>query len=134
MEHYAWFIVPPVKGGTDAYFRRAVNYWSDEEIAINPRRAEVADSCRRYGYRWSFRRSASQPAAINVAYGLIAATLAELTEGLIDSSDGAWDKARLPATTDDFFTWYMPPELALKADYATWAARCIAGLRIEFGV
>ena len=134
MEQYAWFIVPPAKGGTDAYFRRAVNYWCDEDIAINPRRAEVADSFRQYGYRWSFRRSASQPAAVNVAYGLIAATLAELTGGLIDSSDGAWDKARLPAAADDFFTWYMRPELALEADYATWAARCIAGLRTEFGV
>lgn len=134
MAQYAWFIVPPIRGGTDAYFRDAGKYWSDEDIAINPRRAEVADSGRQYGYRWSFRRSASQPGAINVAYGLIAASLAELTNGLIDLSDGAWDKARLPATADDFFTWYMRPELALETDYATWAARCIAGLRTEFGV
>jgi len=69
-----------------------------------------------------------------VAYGLIAASLAELIDGLIDSSDGASDKARLPATAEEFFTWYMRPELALEADYATWAARCVAGLRIEFGV
>ena len=65
---------------------------------------------------------------------LIAASLAELTDGLIDSSDAAWDKARLPATADEFLTWYMRPELALEANYATWAARCIARLRTDFGV
>jgi hypothetical protein len=134
MDQYAWFIVPPVTGGTDAYFQRAESYWSEEDVAINPRRAEVADSCRRYGYRWSFRRSASQPATVNLAYGLIAASLAELTDGLIDSRDGAWDTARLPATAEEFFTWYMRPELALEPNHAHWAARCIAGLRTDFGM
>jgi len=43
VDQYAWFVVPPVKGGTDAYFRKAANYWSDQDIAINPRRAVVAD-------------------------------------------------------------------------------------------
>jgi len=133
MDQYAWFTVPPVIGGTDAYFQLATDYWSDEDIAINPRRAEVADSCSVYGYRWSLRRSASQPATVNVAYGLIAASLAELTDGLIDSRDGAWDTARLPATAEEFLTWYMRPDMALEPKRAEWAARCIAGLGTDFG-
>ena len=78
-----------------------------------------------HGHHWSFRRSAGQPAIINVAYGMIAGSLAELTEGFIYSGDSAWDHERFPATTQEFFSWYFRPDKAIKAEHAELAARCI---------
>jgi hypothetical protein len=66
-----------------------------------------------------------QPATINVAYGMIAGSLAELTEGFIYSGDSAWDYERFPATAQEFFSWYFRPDKAIKAEYAEWASRCI---------
>ena len=66
-----------------------------------------------------------QTAIVNVGYGLIAASLAEITEGFIYSDDQAWDYARFPATAIDFFSWYFHPELALDRNRKDWATRCI---------
>jgi|SRR5262245_39087394 len=85
----------------------------------------LINECLANGHHWSFRRSAGQPAIINVAYGMIAGSLAELTEGFIYSDDSAWDYERFPATAQEFFSWYFRPDKAIKAEYAEWAARCI---------
>lgn len=39
---------------------------------------------------WQFRRSALQSAVINISYGLISASVAELTGGFLWTDDGAW--------------------------------------------
>ncbi len=128
---YAWFYVESAPGGTDAYFQmnEEIDYeiW-DEEISINSRAAEkktLIKECLINGYQWSFRRSAGQPAIINLAYGMIAASLAELTEGFITSIDSAWDYERFPATAQEFFSWYFHPDKAIKPTYAEWATKCI---------
>lgn len=87
---YAWFMVGEVAGGADAYF-------DDDQGAIQERwdggfddprykRLEpLIRECIATGHRWWFRRSAGQPAIINVAYGLMAASLAAITDGFITS-------------------------------------------------
>jgi len=42
-----------------------------------------------------------------LAYGLIAASLAEITGGFVYSDDGAWDYSYFPALPEDFFRWYF---------------------------
>jgi hypothetical protein len=128
---YAWFYIESAPGGTDAYFcsNQEIDYeiW-DEEINANSRAAEkktLINECLANGHHWYFRRSAGQPGIINLAYGMIAGSLAELTEGFIYSDDSAWDYERFPATAQEFFSWYLRPDKAIKTEYAEWAARCI---------
>lgn len=133
---YGWFHVPPIPGGTDAYFRQLDDLkqecWDDliEENSIflldwSLDKKDLVKECLKNGYYWVFRRSAGQTAIVNVGYGLIAASLAEITEGFIYSDDQAWDYARFPATASDFFYWYFRPELALDRNRKDWATRCI---------
>ncbi len=136
-DSYAWFQVAPVLGGTDAYFwhldEEDREIWQ-EEMDSNERlrsRWGLVESCLANGYYWNFRRSIGQPAIINVAYGLIAATLAELTEGFVWSDDSAWDYERFPATAGEFFAWYFRPSLALDPGHRDWAERCMAALAEE---
>lgn len=133
---YAWFQVADVPGGTDAYF------WSVDDITLDcwreftaPRfkaHEELIRKCLDVGHYWNFRRSAGQPAIINIAYGLIAASLAEVTEGFLFSNDSAWDSERMPALPSEFFEWYFVPDLAINTDFREWSMRCIASLREEF--
>jgi hypothetical protein len=66
-----------------------------------------------------------------VTYGLLAASLAELTSGFVISTDGAWDYERMPALPEEFLTWYFRPELALEESKREWSLRHIAGRRDE---
>jgi len=129
---YAWFFVDAMPGGTDAYFRSVGQsdreVWADENLdehLLLQERAALIRACLDNGYYWYFRRSAGQPAIINLAYGLIAASVAELTNGFIYSDDGAWDLERFPAIPEEFYTWYFRPEMALDPDSKEWAERNI---------
>lgn len=136
--NYAWFYIPQIPGGTDVYFRE-LSHWQQEiwdEIINENRRAtekkDLIQACLKNGYYWVFRRSAGQPAIINLSYGLIAASLAELTEGFIYSEDdNACDYERFPATASEFFFWYFRPELAVEPDKKVWATECIKDLPQE---
>jgi hypothetical protein len=135
---YAWFYVKPVPGGTDAYFKSnqeigGYEYMDGEIESHSPAavRKTLIYECLPHGYHWSFRRSAGQPAIINVAYGMIAGSLAELTEGFIYSIDSAWDYEIFPATSQEFFSCYLRPDKAISPDYAELAARCIESLAEE---
>jgi len=130
---YAWFKVANVLGGTDAYFRAVdedtQDYWREFTEPRFKDREALIFQCLDVGHYWSFRRSAGQPGIINIAYGLIAASLAELTSGFIFSDDSAWDWERFPALPHEFLGWYFVPDLALEDNFREWSARCIDGLR-----
>jgi hypothetical protein len=134
---YAWFYIEPAPGGTDAYFcsNQEFGYeYMDGEIETHILAAErktLIYECLANDYHWMFRRSAGQPAIINVGYGMIAGSLAELTEGFIYSIDSAWDYDRFPATAEEFFSCYFRPDKAIHPDHADWAARCIKHLAEE---
>ena len=131
-EHdYAWFHVPGCQGGSDAYFATLkdidLEHW-DEVLKHHSRAQSQRDlvrSCLANGRFWVFRRSAGQPGLINFAYGIIAASLAELTGGFVFSDNSAWDYERFPATPEEFYTWYFTPSMALHSDFADWAQRCL---------
>jgi hypothetical protein len=129
-DSYAWFMVGDIRGGTDAYFADDVavirEYWEGELQNPNCTRMEPAiRECMDIGHFWWFRRSMGQPATINLAYGLIAGTLAGLTNGIVYSMDSAWDWQRMPAYSGEFLSWYFRPELALDADRREWSRRCL---------
>jgi hypothetical protein len=127
---YAWFMVGDVPGGTDAYFDDDADEirrrWDGEFDDPKCKRIEpLIRECVRTGRRWWFRRSAGQPAAINLAYGLIAGSLAAITDGFVYSDDSAWDWERMPARPAEFLSWYFRPEQALEEKYREWSRRCL---------
>jgi hypothetical protein len=140
--HYAWFSVPPVPGGTDAYvlsvegLRNQLDeiFEGEEDEMEEPLSSLRSDVLSRpeVRYYWSFRRSAGQPAIINLVYGLIAASVAELTDGIIFNDDGAWDYERFPAKPSEFFEWYFRPEQAIDPALREWSARCIKAIPDEW--
>lgn len=136
---YAWFFVHDIQGGTDVYFNRnqpsEFEIWEDE-ISTNPNAKKMKDKIRaslEIGHHWNFRRSAGQPAIIALSYGLLAASVAKLTDGFIYSDDGAWDYAMFPAKSDDFFNWYFNPNLALSENDRDFSRQCINSIIAEFG-
>jgi hypothetical protein len=131
---YAWFSVPGIGGGTDVFYETLssddLEYWAelvDEHPPAKARRDDIR-ACLANGVYWSFRRSAGQPGIINFAYGILAATLAELTEGLVFSDDGAWDYSNFPATAHEVFRWYFRPEKAIDPDLASWSRTSLAAI------
>ena len=136
-QYYAWFYFDGVPGGTDAYWLPVndltLECWAYEK-SERPRSKEMSayiDECLATGHRWYFRRSAGQPALINLAYGYLAASLAELTDGLIFSDDSAWDYERFPCRASEFFDFYLEPDKAIGSNFREWSARCLEWLREE---
>jgi len=136
-EHYAWFYFDNVPGGTDCYYYKNIpidrEIWEDElRTNLNAqKKQDIIKNNLNLGYRWVFRRSAGQPGIIALSYGMLAASLAELTNGIIYTDDGAWDYSLFPTTADDFLKWYFRPELASNEDCKTFAQDCINFLRDE---
>ena len=130
----AWFCIQSIVGGTDAYFCKFnelnKEYWNDEFIDNNKviEKEEFIKECLKNEYYWYFRRSAGQPAIINLTYGLIASALAELTEGFIISNDSGWDYSRFPAISTEFDKFYFKPDKALKPEYKEWSEQCIEAI------
>ncbi|WP_395316907.1 hypothetical protein [Variovorax sp. UC74_104] len=133
-DQYAWITVPGVLGGTDVDYRLidelTKRLWNDL-FEVEQRAKELRthiEACLSTGHYWSFRRSAGQPAIINFAYGIIAASLAELTDGIIYSDDSAWDYDRFPAVAIDFYEWFFDPEKTPDLDRAAWARACLSAI------
>ena len=133
--YYAWFYIKNVSGGTDAYFYRHDELYTEfllEELSRNPNFKKYETIVRnniRLDYRWTFRRSVGQPAIIGLCYGFLAATLAKLTDGIIYTDDGAWDYEKFPADPNEFLKWYFRLEYATKQDDIDFAIRGIASIK-----
>jgi hypothetical protein len=132
-EEYAWFYIEPSEGGgTDAYFHKVdelvLDIW-DDYGDYGDMYLEVKNSLS-VGYYWSFRRSAGQPAIINLAYGVIASALAELTQGYLFSDDGAWRGG--PIRPNDFNSQYFVPSNAKSFGDASWYERCLDDIVSEY--
>lgn len=136
-DYYAWFFFEGIPGGTDAYFWEIDDFYKGiliEEIDSNKNMQKYSDKIYKsidVGYSWNFRRSAGQPGIIVLSYGLLAASLCMLTNGLIYSDDGAWDYSLFPITADDFLTWYFRAELSNNHDDKIWAEECISSIYKE---
>jgi hypothetical protein len=130
---YAWFFVEPGEGGgTDAYFNKVdkstIEIWDDYKTDGSKYNA-IRESLS-VGYYWSFRRSAGQPFIINLAYGLVASAIAELTDGYLFSDDGAWNGG--PIKSKDFNAEYFVPSLAKTYVNASWYEKCLLRIIDEY--
>ncbi len=139
---YLWITIDGLRGGTDVYCSPIERSDWDEEgrhplydfLECPAYRSEydaILEGAVILNRRWYLRRSAGQPAAINLAYGLIASSLAELTGGLIMSNDSAWDYAIFPLPGAEFAKVYLRPGSAKGDNTRDWSNRCIEWMREE---
>ncbi|SCX60413.1 hypothetical protein SAMN03159363_2173 [Variovorax sp. EL159] len=139
-DKYAWLCVSGVPGGTDVTYQpvREIDRRNWRHIFKSNTLAKAEESriesCLDVGYFCTFRRSAGQPAIINFAYGIIAASLAELTDGIIYSDDSAWDDERFPAAAAGFYEWFFDPESTSDNNRANWARTCLAMIANDPGL
>ncbi|ULH18152.1 hypothetical protein MF271_21995 (plasmid) [Deinococcus sp. KNUC1210] len=136
--HYMWFTVGTVNGGTDAYCQSLDDKWGVDASThgLPFSRAHIDDptvfkTARRGGRWWYFRRSAGQSALVHVLYGCLASALAELTNRVVYSDDSAWDAERFPARSVELDRWFMRPEDALSDQFRVWAQRIQDGVMEE---
>lgn len=140
---YAWFTIKGIEGGTDAYCRLLTapqiypnNPWYKlSDFKENNKTIDNIDlkleKSKKLNRMWYFRRSIGQSGIINLGYGIISASVAELTSGILSSTDGAWDYQQFPTESKEFLDFYFRPDKAIDDDYAEWAKRCIGKIEEE---
>lgn len=136
---YAWFKIDKSSGGTDAYCKKLSIQLSEWDTYIEDTLGNILTTPQlkkqviESKYEWCFRRSAGQSPLVSMAYGHLAAAVANLTDGYIYTYDGAWHENIFPARAEHLLEVYFYPDKAKDvADY-DWTKRCIEGIKSEFG-
>jgi hypothetical protein len=116
---YAWFTIGGIEGGTDAHFEQIYDkeidpenpWWKLEYIEQNNRTIkDIKDKFAKsmqLDRLWYFRRSVGQTETTVWSYGLISASVAELSKGILWSDDGAWQPENFPTESGDFLNRYF---------------------------
>ena len=139
---YVWFTIEDIAGGTDGrcnslaagdidpenpWWRLQMLEENNNTISNFNEKLEKAKSLNRL---WRFRRSVGQPGIISLSYGLISASIAKLTNGILWSDD-AWDNQKFPANSSDFFDWYFRLDSGTMTIDTEWAKECIESIKEE---
>ncbi|MBC8884439.1 hypothetical protein H9X57_16880 [Flavobacterium piscinae] len=141
-DEYVWFKIDGVAGGTDSYCEVLKDlsepndpWWRLDDFKANNSTIEDFDSkiekVKNLNRYWTLRRSMGQTGLINLSYGLISASIAELTNGFIWTDDGAWDYKKFPAEPVEFYKWYFNPDVEENEEFSDWAKRCLNGIKEE---
>ena len=136
---YLWVEVENIVGGTDGYYWENedldYNYWRNEIIPKKDKpEREHLNKCIETGFHWNFRRSAGQVGTIDILYGVLSGTLAELTNGIVYSDDSAWDYQRMPIKGQEFLSSYYIPEKEIDNEMKERATKCIEWAKEELNV
>ncbi|MEK4356425.1 hypothetical protein NYE48_05090 [Paenibacillus sp. FSL M7-1455] len=68
----------------------------------------------------------------NLAYGILASALAEITQGIIFSDDNAWEYSKFPCLPNEFNTFYFNPEMTTDNQHKEWAIKNIEWIFKEY--
>jgi hypothetical protein len=135
---YIWLSINQVSGGTDIYFRNDVHddpELRDDLIKELEARGNLAAEDRRilsdFDHWFQFRRSMGQPGSINILYGIAAGCLADLTNGLADSMDGAWDHLKMPMKGFNLVNEHMNVAYTDDQRLIEWSVACWEGLALD---
>lgn len=141
---YVWFAIDGVAGGTDGHCKQLQDNIIDpenpwrylEEIELNNRTInsikKKLERAKILNTHWYFRRSSGQHGITVLSYGLISAAIAELTNGILWSEDGAWSIKQFPSEYRSFIDWYFRPEKAVDHSDGEWAKVCIEDINRSF--
>ena len=108
-------------------------FW-DEEIASNIRAKALEDSIntnKNLGYSWSIKRTMGQTAIVNIYYGFLALSIANLTDGFIYSDDGAWEYTCFPSMPYDFQKQYLNISKLQDSNIKEFINKCLFELKTE---
>lgn len=114
---YGFLSMDDYKTGFDFYYCsfdiRDPAYWREfvMDVAESARsRGALQDfpfeEAAKINHQWFMRLSCGRPPSAHMLAGIAAAALARLTDGIIYSSDGGADPARIPTEPSDFLEWY----------------------------
>ncbi|MEM1370169.1 MAG: hypothetical protein AAGG02_19640 [Cyanobacteria bacterium P01_H01_bin.15] len=132
---YAYFFLTNYTGGTVAYFgitnQLIRDIWADEIEAkgANHTKQVLIEEGLNIGHYWTFKRYSSQTLVHDLVYGIIAGSLTQITDGIIDTDDGAWSSSIFPATAKEFFSSYFILEAPVEPEYLEWSKSVIDSLR-----
>jgi len=133
-EEYLWLSVKEKAGGAEIYCWNVEederDFW-EKEINANKKSDTLAEKiyeCLDNGVYWNICREGTNDPVVDVLYGYFAAALAELTDGIIFSSDNAWDNECFPAIAEEFYTWYFRPDKAISNEIKDWSEASLSML------
>lgn len=89
---------------------------SSEFFSAKDERKKLVRKCFENRREWHVVKYANQAWITSVAFGFIASSFAELTDGIIFSTDGGWDYHIFPSTAKEFDAIYFQPEKTLSED------------------
>ncbi|UBV45185.1 hypothetical protein LAJ19_20470 (plasmid) [Deinococcus taeanensis] len=92
----------------------------------------VVEQARVRGRYWRIQYVAPQPPLARLVYGCLASALAELTSGVLFTTDHVWDHERFPARPAAFDQWYLRPDQTQQAFLRTRALETQRDLRAAF--
>jgi len=93
--------------------------WEDEIEDKKPSE-EITKRIRKgldIGHYWCVKKWGNQSVIYDLVHGVVASSLAKLTEGIVNSDDGAWDPSTLPIDADNFVESYLNPEAPVTTEY-----------------
>lgn len=126
-----WFAVEGHSAGVEMRYydcRADIVLFRDEIRWSGSLPAALVDHCLGQGRMWCFKSSAGHAPITELAFGYLAAAVAELTQGFIHSDDGAWHRASMPMLAESFYKSYLRAEMTS----GEWAARsCRWAVEIE---
>lgn len=111
-------------------------FWN-EELQTNRNAQKLKQNIEanlKLGYSWSIKRTMGQPAIVSLYYGYLAIAIADLTDGIIYSDDGAWDYTLLPIEGKIMKDMYLDVEqikdITVKENIKKWiqSMRCYTGV------
>jgi hypothetical protein len=138
-ENFIYVYAEGIPDGIDIYFYEKMSelekqVWKESmesEEQYKKMKKEISRAIA-IEHNWIFKKQAGQQGVMVLLYGILAASLAKLTNGFIYSDDGAWDYNILPAKSDDFFSCYLNPEFAKNNEYKEFSLKNIESLRKTF--
>ena len=102
--------------------------WSDEieDKQASKEQQELIYKGLDIGYSWSFHRYDSRYRIYDLLLGVVAGNFTELTNGIINTDDGAWwDSSIFPAEYEDFFTSFFRPDISSTSGSEYQLLRCL---------
>ncbi|MGL6340419.1 MAG: hypothetical protein ACRC80_14925 [Waterburya sp.] len=62
------------------------------------------------------------PIIYDLIMGIVAGTFTELTDGIINTDDGAWDESIFPSEYEEFFASFFVPNVSviIEDQYQAW--------------
>lgn len=137
-DKYVRFFLEDDIGGFEVRFeitdQLTQDIWCDEIELKKPNdeKKNLIEQALSVGHFWIFKRYSNQPLVYDLVYGIVAGTVAEVTQGIINTDDGAWDSSVFPATAKEFFESYFVPSAAVRQEYQQLTTALLDTLRSNY--